>query len=54
MRLTPPRVITFWIAVLLVLLGVVGFFVPLLEVYTPVLILAGFILLMLANLFKKL
>ena len=54
MQLTPPRVITFWVAVLLAVLGGIAVAVPLLEPYALILVTAGFILLMLGNLLKKL
>jgi hypothetical protein len=58
MKLTPPKVITFIIAVILVVLGLIGKLAP----STPILgannsfwfVFAGFVLLALGNLFKGL
>jgi len=54
MQLTPPRVLTFWIAVLLAVLGGVFYIIPALSQYSLILVTAGFIILMLGNLLKKL
>ena len=55
LKLSEPRVINFAIAVLLALLGFIGAVadVALLTKYSFVLLLAGFVLLALGNLFKK-
>lgn len=53
MRLTPPKKITFWIAVVLVVLGLIGMIVTSLGFgWAWLLILAGFILLVLGLLIK--
>ncbi len=55
LRLSEPRVITFAIAVLLALLGIIGKIsptVPVLGEYAFVLVAAAFVLLALGNLFK--
>ena len=54
MRLTPPKNTTFWIAVILVVLGVIGKLtnVAILTPYSWWFILVGFIVLMLGNLVK--
>jgi len=54
MQLTPPKNITFWIAVLLAILGGVFYIIPALTQYSLILVTTGFILLMLGNIFKKL
>jgi hypothetical protein len=54
MQLTPPKVITFWIAVFLALLGGVAWVIPLIQPYSLILVTAAFIILMLGNLLKKL
>ncbi len=54
MRLTPPKKITFWIAVILAVLGLIGFFVPALSLFYFWLLLAGFVLLVLGLLIKGL
>lgn len=55
-KLTEPKVVTFWIAVLLAVLGVLASqgFISGLASYAFLLVVAGFILLALANLMKDL
>lgn len=53
MKLRAPKVITFWIAVVLAVLGLLGFLVPTIPVISGLafwLVAAGFVLLMLGNL----
>jgi hypothetical protein len=56
MKLTEPKVVTFWIAVILAALGVLAFLgsIPGLSGYAFWLVVAGFVLLALANLLKDL
>jgi hypothetical protein len=56
MRLTPPKNITFWVAVILVVLGILGKIttIPVLTPYSWWFVLVGFIVLMLGNLVKGL
>ena len=56
MKLTEPKVVTFWIAVILAVLGVLAFLgsIPGLSGYAFWLLVAGFVLLALANLLKDL
>jgi hypothetical protein len=56
MNLTPPKVITFWISVLLGVLGFLGTLVtiPVISTYAFWFLFAGFVLLVLALLIKKL
>jgi hypothetical protein len=57
MKLTEPKVVTFWIAVILAVLGVLAFLgsIPgLSSGYAFWLVVAGFVLLALANLLKDL
>lgn len=56
MKLTPPKVVTFWIAVVLVVLGLIGRFgnVAGLAQYDFWLVVIGFILLALAVLMRRL
>jgi threonine/homoserine/homoserine lactone efflux protein len=56
MNLSAPKVITFWIAVALALLGVLASqgFISALASYAFFLVVAGFVLLALANLVKDL
>ena len=56
MRLSAPKVITFWIAVLLALLGVIAVLAPVASLvgYALWLVVAGFVLLALGNLFEGL
>lgn len=56
MELTEPKVITFWVAVILGLLGIIANFVaiPVLSGIAIWLIIAGFVLLVLGNLLKGL
>ena len=55
-RLSAPKVITFWIAVLLALLGVIAVVAPIASLvgYTLWLVVAGFVLLALGNLLEGL
>jgi uncharacterized membrane protein HdeD (DUF308 family) len=52
MTLNAPKAITFWISVILAIVGVVFFFVPAVAVYAIWLLLVGFVLLMLGNIVK--
>ena len=56
LKLTEPKVVTFWIAVLLVLLGVLASegIIAGLVIYAFWLVVAGFVLLALGNLVKDL
>jgi hypothetical protein len=56
MKLTPPKVVTFWIAVALAALGVLAFLgiITALSQYAFWLVVAGFVLLAIANLVKDL
>lgn len=54
MKLSPPKVITFWIAVALAILGGIAYVIPGYSQYSLLLVTAGFILLMLGNIFNKL
>jgi len=56
MKLTPPKVVTFWISVLLAVLGFIGAIasVPVLSAYAFWFLFAGFVLLVLALLIKGL
>jgi hypothetical protein len=51
MKLTPPKKITFWISLVLGVLGLIGYFVtiPILSTLAFWLVLAGLVLLLLAN-----
>ena len=55
-RLSAPKVITFWIAVLLALLGVIAVLAPIASLagYALWLVVAGFVLLALGNLLEGL
>jgi len=52
MRLNAPKVITFWIAVALAILGLIFFFIPVVAAFAFWLLLIGFIVLMLGNFIK--
>lgn len=54
MKLNQPKVITWWIAVLLGLIGLVIYFIPAFTVFAFWLVLIGFLLLALANVIKGL
>lgn len=56
MKLTPPKIITFWISIILALLGFIGVLVsiPVISAYAFWFLFAGFILLVLALLVKGL
>jgi hypothetical protein len=56
LKLSAPKVVTFWIAVILAALGVLAFLgtIPGLSSYAFWLVVAGFVLLALANLLKDL
>ncbi len=55
MKLTPPTKLTFWLALLLGVLGVLGYAVqiPLVTTYAFLFLLVGFVLLALGVLVKK-
>jgi len=55
MKLTPPSKLTFWIAIIAGVLGVLGYAVriPLVTTYAFLLLLVGFVLLALGVLVKK-
>ena len=50
MKLSPPRMITFWISVALVVLGLIGSLADLFGVYSFWLVFAGYVVLLLGNL----
>jgi hypothetical protein len=52
MKLSEPKVITFWVAVILGVLGIIGYF--LFPTYAFWLVLAGLVVLVLGNLLKGL
>jgi hypothetical protein len=56
LRLNPPKVVTFWIAVLLALIGVIAELAPIASLagYALWLVVAGFVLLALGNLLEGL
>jgi hypothetical protein len=56
MKLTPPQVITWWIAVILGLLGILGHFtkIPFVSAYDFWFVAAAFVLLAIATYFKDL
>ncbi len=56
LRLNPPKVVTFWIAVLLVAIGVIAVVAPIASLvgYSLWLVVAGFVLLALGNLLEGL
>jgi hypothetical protein len=56
LKLSEPKVVTFWIAVILAVLGLLSFLgsIPGLSSYAFWLVAAGFVLLVLANLLKDL
>lgn len=54
MQLSPPKVITFWIAVFLAVLGGIFTLIPALASFALLLVTAGFILLLLGNILKRL
>lgn len=56
MKLTEPKAVTFWVSVLLAVLGLLGALVeiPVISAYAFWLVLVGFVLLALANLLKGL
>lgn len=56
MKLTPPKVVTWWIAVILGVLGLLGFFgiIASLSTYSFWLVTAGLVLLVVATLVKDL
>ncbi|MBN2257484.1 MAG: hypothetical protein JW704_06640 [Anaerolineaceae bacterium] len=54
MKLTPPKQITFWISVILGVLGILGLVLPFLAPFAFWLVLAGLVLLVLALLLKGL
>ena len=55
-KLTPPKMLTFWIAIILAALGVLSTFVkiPFVSTYSLWFVVAGFVLLVLGLLFKGL
>jgi hypothetical protein len=54
MQLSAPKAITFWIAVALAILGGIATIIPAVAAYAILLVTAGFILLVLGNVFKGL
>jgi len=52
MRLTPPKKIVFWISVVLVVIGILGFFIGALADFKIWFVLVGYILLFLGNAVK--
>ncbi len=56
MKLTPPKAITFWISVLLVVAGIAGYATNLgfLTTYAILFVIVGFVLLALGNMIKGL
>jgi hypothetical protein len=52
MRLSAPKKNVFWISVILVLVGALGFFVDALADYQVLLFLVGYVLLALGNILK--
>jgi hypothetical protein len=54
MNLSEPKVVTFWIAVILGVLGIIFFFVPSLTAYAFWAVLVGLVVLVLGNLLKGL
>jgi len=54
MRLSAPKNVTFWIAVILVVLGIIAWIFPVVAVLGNILLLAGFALLALGNVLKML
>jgi hypothetical protein len=52
MNLSEPKMITFWVAVALGVLGLIAYFVPVLAAYAFWLVLVGLIVLILGNLLK--
>jgi len=56
LRLNPPKLVTFWIAVLLALIGVIAAVAPIASLagYALWLVVAGFVLLALGNLLEGL
>jgi threonine/homoserine/homoserine lactone efflux protein len=56
MKLTPPKKVTFWISVLMVVLGVAASVLPLgvVSIYSTGIIVMGFVVLALGNMLKGL
>ena len=54
MQLSPPKAITFWIAVILAVLGGIAVVIPAFSNFSLLLVTAGFILLVLGNVLKRL
>jgi hypothetical protein len=54
MQLTPPKKITFWIAVGLAILGGIAIAIPAVAQFALLLVTAGFILLAMGNVWKRL
>jgi len=54
MKLTPPKQITFWIGVVLAVLGLIAFFMPAFAAYAFWLVFVGFVLLFLGLTIKGL
>jgi hypothetical protein len=54
MKLTPPKAVTFWISVLLVVLGAAStvIAIPFVSTYSLAVVLIGFVLLALGNMIK--
>jgi hypothetical protein len=47
MRLNPPKMITFWVSIVLGVLGLISIFVPSMLTYAPWILLVGFVVLVL-------
>jgi hypothetical protein len=54
MKLSPPKAITFYVAVVLAVIGFIGYFIASFTPFAPWLILIGFIVLAAGNLFEGL
>jgi hypothetical protein len=47
MRLNPPKMLTFWISIVLGVLGLISIFVPSMATFAPWILLVGFVVLVL-------
>lgn len=52
MQLSPPTKIVFWISAIIAILGVVAFFIPVVNPFAVFIVLVGYILLFLGNALK--